>query len=57
MGANKAASRPGSRPIQKRGYGSGTEPVSHLPKPADPGPAGASQDASLSPPKDNDNKR
>jgi len=57
MGGNKAASRPGSRPIQKRGYGSGTEPVSHLPKPADPGPAGASQDASLSPPKDNDNKR
>lgn len=31
-------------PLEKRGYSSGGEPVVKLPKPVDPGPAGAAQD-------------
>jgi hypothetical protein len=31
-------------PVEKRGYGSGTKPVSRLPAPVDPGPAGAAQE-------------
>jgi hypothetical protein len=41
-------------PVHKRGYGSGTKPVSRLPTPADPGPAGAAQEPAAQEPADHD---